>query len=121
MKYQDLKIRDAGRLAFMALAMAVVLSAGLYARSTLEGIMGRRYLPLLAALAFMTPVILAVCIYYLCSSPAQNARFLQWSERHRWGRPPLQFDWTLLDSNDLDYDVPTLRYLLAKKSGRNVR
>ncbi len=57
-----------------------------------------------------------MCVYYLFSSPEQNARFIKWGERHRWGSAVARVDWTLLDPSDPDYKVTTFRYLIAKKA-----
>jgi hypothetical protein len=115
MKYQDMKIRDAGRLALLTLGMALIVVAGIAVRGTPLNIVDRP-LAILAGVAFFCPISVAVCIYYMLSSPAQNAQFIRWAERHRWGRPPLNFDWALLDSSDPDYNTPTIRYLVAKRT-----
>jgi hypothetical protein len=121
LKYQDLKIRDTGRMALLALGMALIVGIGLAARTAVEPLMHGRYMAMLVGIAIVCPITVGMCIYYLCSTPAQNARFIRWSERHRWGQPPLNFDWTLLDPSDPDFNTPTFRYWLAKKAARSPR
>ncbi len=121
MKYQDMKIRDVGRAAIFTAVLVLLVAVGLSARTTLDPLMHGRFSALLAGVALVCPMSLAVCVYYLFSSPEQNARFIKWGERHRWGRPPLDFDWTLIDPSDPDYKVTTFRYLIAKRARSKVR
>ena len=114
MKYQDLKIRDIGRMAIFTAGIGLLVVVGLSASARLDPLMHGRYLALLTGIAIVCPMALAMCVYYLFSSPEQNARFIKWAERHRWRRPPLDVDWTLLDPSDPNYKVPTFRYLIAK-------
>ena len=114
MKYQDLKIRDIGRTAIFTAGIVLLVVVGLSARAKLNPLMHGRLLALLTGLAIVCPMALAMCVYYLFSSPEQNACFIKWAERHRRRRPPLDFDWTLLDPSDPNYKVPTFRYLIAK-------
>lgn len=116
MKYQDMKIRDAGRLAIFTAGIALLVALGVPARTTLDPLLHGRFSAMLWGLALVCPLGLAMCIYYLFSSPKQNARFIKWGERHRWGQLPLNFDWTLLDPSDPDYEVTTFRYLIAKRA-----
>jgi len=120
-KYQDIKIRDAGRLAIFTAGLALLVALGWSARITLNPLLHGRFLALLVGVALVCPMGLAMCVYYLFSSPEQNARVIKWGERHRWGRPPLAFDWTLLDPSDPDYKVTTFRYLIAKRARRKGR
>ena len=113
MKYQAMKIRDSGRLAVLTLGLTLIVVVGVAVRGAHLDQLDRP-LAMLAGLAFMCPVSFAVCVYYMISSPAQNERFLRWAERHRRGRPPLDFDWKLLDPSDPDYDTPTIRTFWPK-------
>jgi hypothetical protein len=111
-----MKLRDAGRLAIFGAGLALLVALGLSARTTLGPLLRGRLLGMLMGVGLVCPICLAMCVYYLISTPEQNARFIKWAERHRWSRPPLVFDWTLLDPSDPDYRVTTFRYLVAKMS-----
>jgi hypothetical protein len=115
-KYQDMKLRDAGRLAIFTVGLSLLVAIGLSVRTTIDPLMRGRFSALLDGVAFVCPMGLAMCAYYLLSSPKQNASFIRWAERHRFGQQPLNFDWTLLDPSDPDYNATTFRYLLAKKA-----
>ena len=117
MKYQDLKIRDEGRLGLLGvgLAAAVIICIGL--RASVEPMMGQRYWPTVGAMAFMCPLVLSVAAWYLISSPEQDAKFLKWAERNLRQKPGPKFDPTLLDPTDPNYDVSTFSYWMAKLRG----
>lgn len=102
-------------MAIFTSGLILLVGVGLSARTILDPMMHGRFSALLAGLAVVCPMGLAMCLYYLFSSPEQNARFIKWGERHRFGQPPLDFDWTLLDPSDPDYKVTTFRYLIAKR------
>jgi hypothetical protein len=114
MKFQDLKIRDIGRMVAITVGLVLLVVGGLSVRAKLDPLMHGRYLAMLTGLAIVCPMVLAMSVYYLFSTPEQNARFIKWAERHRGRRPPPDFDWTLLDASDPNYKVPTFRYLIAK-------
>jgi hypothetical protein len=118
MKYQDLKIRDAGRLGLIGvgLALAVIICIGF--RATVEPMMGRRYWSIVGAMAFMCPLVLVVAVWYLISSPEGDAKFLKWAERNLRQKPGPKFDPTLLDPADPNYSISTLSYWMAKRRGR---
>jgi hypothetical protein len=102
-------------MAIFTAGLVLLVGVGLSARATLDPLMHGRFSALLAGAALVCPMGLAMCFYYLFSPPEQNAGFIKWGERHRWGRPPLDFDWTLLDPSDPDYKVTTYRYLISKR------
>ena len=111
-------MRDAGRLFLFGLGLALVVLTCMGARAMVEPILGRRYWPTVVALAFMCPVVLAVSIFYLISSPAQDAKFLKWAERNLRRKPSPKFDPALLDPSDPNYGVSTFSYWMNKRRGR---
>lgn len=113
MRYQDLKIREAGRLATLGAGLLVLVGVFVAERPFLSSALGRRYIAFLAGRAIVSPIAFAMALYYLLSSPALNARFIRWAERRR-SKALEGFDVSLLDANDPDYNVPTIQYLLAK-------
>jgi len=117
MRYQDLKIRDAGRLGLIGVGLAVAIIICIGARASVEPMMGRRYWSTVGAMAFMCPLILSVAAWYLISSPEQDAKFLKWAERNLRQKPGPKFDPTLLDLADPNYNVSTIRYWMAKRRG----
>jgi hypothetical protein len=102
-------------MALITAGSALVVALGFAARGMIPPTKIDRYLAILAGIAIVCPMTLGMCIYYLFSSPAQNARFIKWAEQHRWGKPPANFDWTLLNAADPDYDVPTIKYMLNRR------
>ena len=117
MKYQDLKIRDAGRLAMIGLAVAAAIAVLVGARGAVEPLLGRRYVSTLWGLIVLLPLMWGVAAVYLFTSPAQDARFLAWAQK-RGHKPSAKFDPSLLDPSDPDYQVMTLSYILARRRGR---
>jgi hypothetical protein len=114
LKYQDLKIRDAGRLGLFGagLAVAVIVCVGM--RASVEPLLGRRYWSIVGAMAVMCPILMAVAVWYLVSSPEQDAKFLSWAGRTFGAKPGPKFDPTLLDPADPDYRVATYRYWMRR-------
>lgn len=113
MRYHDLKLRDAAKMAAVGAAIGVVIILMLAFRSLFsQRFLDGPYTPLLAGLA--TSVVLAAggVVWYLGTTPAQNARFL---EKHK-GRVPEDFDWTLLDASDPDFYTTTWRYFRERTS-----
>ena len=115
MKYQDLKIRDAGKLALFGLGLALAVLICVEARAVVEPVLGRRYWSTVAALAILCPHVLAVAVWYLISSPAQDAKFLKWAERNLRQKPGPKFDPALLDPADPNFGVSTFNYWMAKR------
>ena len=113
MKYQDLKIRDAARVAAIGVGCGGLAALLVLGRDQIGPVIGNRYEGILWGAAAMAPICLAISLWYLFTSPAQNARFL---EKRRAQLP--KFDWSLLDSTDPDYDILTISYLLRKIGGR---
>ena len=118
MRYQDLKIRDTGRMALFGLACGALDAICFFGRARLGSGLGRSLTMWAWSLAIALPIILIMCVWYLVSSPAQNASFLRWVARRFPRKIPQEFDWSLLDASDPDYDVPTIRYLLQRRRGR---
>jgi len=115
MRYQDLKIRDAGRLALMGLGVALFAVVCIAARATVEPALGHRYWGYVAGMIILCPMSLAVAVWYLGTSPAQNARFIKWAEQNLRQKPGPKFNPALLDAADPNYDVPTFRYWMNKR------
>ena len=114
MKYQDLKVRDAGRLALIGLGSGLAASVCIAARASLEPIMSDRFWSTMIGVGIMSPIVLALAIWYLVSSPEQDAKFLRWAERLGY-KPGPKFDPALLDPADPDYAVATFRYWIGKQ------
>ena len=117
MKYQDLKIRDAGRLALIGIGLALAVTLCVGARATVGPVMGRHYWPVVGALIFMGPLVRAMAVWYLISSPEQDARFLRWAARTLGQKSGATFTPALLDSADPNYRVSTFNYWMAKRRG----
>lgn len=124
MRYHDLKIRDAKRLAAIAAAGAAIFLFGLWFRSDVEPLVNRLplssdepFVPLMGALATLVLLCAGVAFWYLRTSPAQNADYLN-RKKQRGRDIPEQFDWALLDEGHPDFHVSTWQYL---RSGRGKR
>lgn len=85
------------------------------ARTAIEPVLGRRYWPIVGAMAFICPLVLAVAVWYLISSPEQDAKFLVWAERNLRQKPSPKFNPALLDPADPNYRVSTYSYWMAKR------
>ena len=101
-------------MALISVGAVLIALFGFAAKGMVPPSRADRYLAMLAGIASVGPLGLAMCVYYLLSSPAQNLRFIKWAGRQRWIKQPQNVDWTLFDASDPDYDVTTIRYLLAK-------
>ena len=125
MRYHDMKIRDAKKLTAISAAGAAVFLIGLCFRSEVEPLInrlpplrsGEPYFHLMLAFGTLVLLCLGAAVWYLRTSPAQNAEYLH--RMRRKGREiPEQFDWTLLDESDPDFHVNTWQYLRGRKSDR---
>ncbi|WP_299543348.1 hypothetical protein [Phenylobacterium sp.] len=117
MKYQDLKIRDATRVAMVAavctLAMAGSIAWPDATRRIVEPLHlsrhGNTYEVLLAVAAIMALLSWVIVAQYLLRSPSDDARVV--AQKVSQNKPlPEKFDPMLLDSNDPDFGTPTWRY-----------
>ena len=120
MRYHDLKIRDAKRLAAIAVGCSALFVLGLCFRSLVEPIVNRlptrgteEYSVLMFVLAFFAIICGLMAVRYLRTSPAQDAGYLDRSVRK--GREPPPCDPTLLDPSDPDFEVRTLDYWRRKR------
>jgi hypothetical protein len=115
MRYHDMKLRDAAKMATVGAAIGVVIILMLAFRSLFsERFLDGPCMPLLAGLAISVVLAAGGVVWYFGTTPAQNARFL---EKHK-GRVPENFDWTLLDASDPDFHTTTWRYFRERSSGR---
>ena len=115
MRYQELKIRDATRVAAIGLACAVVAGAYFAARPALLPVFGDHFSGYAGGIAAMAPIAWGVCMWYMLSSPEQNFRFLVWAKRNNFQQQRAKnFDWKLLDASDPDYRVPTYKYAIRR-------
>ena len=114
MKYQDLKVRDAGRLAAIGIACAAAAMLAVLCRSSVESFADHRYLGLVGGLAVSSLLCLGGSAWYLFTSPAQNARFVEPSIRKRAKGAPAELDTALFDANDPSYRITTIAYLLKR-------
>ena len=124
MRYHDLKIREAKRLAASAVGCSAVLVLGLSFRPLVEPIVNQlptrgteEYGVLMFVLAFFAIVCGFMAIWCLRTSPAQNAEYLDRSVQKGRELPP-QFDPNLLDPTDPDFEVRTLDYWRRKRAAR---
>lgn len=115
MKYQDLKIRDTKRMALICVASVILAGAFWFGGHALGGRLGHRLDLWAISLGLLVPFVVVMCVWYLLSTPAQNARFIRWSQKHLRSKLPPDFDWSLLDPADPDYDVRTIDYLLRRR------
>ncbi len=121
MKYQDLKIRDAARVAIIAAVCTVTLAGGVAWPGAMRRIVeplhlsrhGDSYEILVAVAAIMGVVSWIVVAQYLLLSPADDARVV--ARKVSQNKPlPAKFDPALLDPNDPDFGTPTWRYAYAR-------
>ena len=111
MRYQDLKIRDSGRLALIGLAMSALSGLYLVGHRLFDAVTGRSLIGYAVGLVVSSLLCWGVAGWYLITTPAQNARYL---EGQRQNQRLNKFDWTLLDRYDPDYQITTLAYLIRK-------
>lgn len=126
MRYQDLKIRDAVRLAAMSVGSASAIGLSMVFRDTVEPVVNmlpmrsnEPFLPLIYALAFLAGFSAAAAVYYLWSSPEHNAKFIAWMASKGW-RAGEKFDPALLDSSDPDFYVSTWSYLKRRRKSSSL-
>ena len=71
------------------------------------------FVPIMSGLAIVAVLCFVMAIYYLWSSPAQNADFI--ARMKATGRDAGNgFDQSLLDPSDPDYEVRTWDYLMRR-------
>jgi hypothetical protein len=114
MNYQDMKVRDAGRLALMAIGLGAASAVFVGARGLIGPLLGGYFMPTLAAMIALCPVTGVVCVWFAISSPAEDAAFLRWAERNFGYKRPSNYDPTLIDPTDPDYGVRTIRYAVGR-------
>jgi hypothetical protein len=116
-RYQDLKIRDIGRLITIGSGLALIVALSFIFRGQVEPIVDRfpsksaePFVPIMLGLAIVAVLCFVMVIYYLWSSPAQNAAYME--RMKATGRDVGNgFDRTLLDPSDPDYEVRTWIYM----------
>jgi hypothetical protein len=120
LRYHDLKIRDAKRLAACALGCVALLVLALSFRSRAEPTVSRlltrsteEFFVLVLLLAFFAITCGFMAVRYLRTSPAQDAEYFNRSVRK--GELPPQFDPSLLDPTSPDFQVRTLDYWRHKR------
>lgn len=120
--YQDRKIRAIGRATLLATLSTALLAACLAWPDQVEGFVER--LPLgrlganhvwLAVLATMVPILWAVDLLLIFTSPAQEVRLVAWSKR--WRRMTGDFERITFDPLDPDYRKAAWRYFLDRRRG----
>lgn len=113
MRYHEMKLRDAGKMATIGAVIAVALTLMLLFRALFsQRFLDGPYVPLIVGLALSVLLAVAGVVWYLATTPAQNARFL---ERHK-RRAPDNFDWTLLDASDPHYHMTTWQYFRMRRN-----
>jgi hypothetical protein len=124
LRYHDLKIRDAFRLGWIATGCSIVFLLGLVFRSVVEPIVNRlptrggdAYIALMIALPILAIACAYIAVRYLLTSPAENAEYID-RMVSRGRELPKNFDASLLDPADPDYEVTTLDYLQRKRASR---
>jgi hypothetical protein len=115
MRYQDMKLRDAAKIAMIGAVIAVAFTVSLCFRSLFsERFLDGPYVPLMVAMGISALLAAGGVVWYLGTTPAQNANFL---ERHK-RRVPENFDWTLLDASNPHFHTPTWQYLRRRRHER---
>lgn len=117
MKYQDLRVRDAGRIALMAgfFTGATVVSFVFPAATARLGEslglsrQGSDYWMFVSLVAIMGSICWLMVIKYLVSSPADDARTFA-ALVAKGKPPPTKFNPALLDATDPSFSIPTWRY-----------
>jgi hypothetical protein len=117
MNYQDQKVRDAGRLALMAVGLGAAAAVFVSARELLGPLLGAYFMPTVAVMIALCPVTATVCVWFLLSSPAQDAAVLRWAERNFGYKRPSNYDPTLIDPADPAYGVRTIQYAVGRTCG----
>ena len=124
MRYQDLKVRDAGRLAAIAAGLIIIVAGSIIFRREVEPLINmlpmrsrEPFIPIMFALSTVALLSAGMAIHYLRSSPAQNAEYIaRMAARGR--QPGGKFDPSLLDPSDPDFHVPTWDYLRRRRKAR---
>lgn len=116
-RYQDLKVRDAGRLAAIALIMATVAGLSIAFRETAERVVNllpmrspEAFVPVVSVIAVAAAASAVMTVYYLWTSPAQNLQHIRRMGSRR-GDSGGRFDASLFDPSDPDFSVRTWDYL----------
>lgn len=112
MKYQDLKVRDAGRLFGLGLLFAAIACGFLYADWQGLLILNERWLAMMGGVAIGAVISWAGALWYLMTTPEQNARFLE--KQKGKGRPKGDAG-ELIDATNPYYRVMTLAYLFRRR------
>ena len=120
MKYQDLKIRDFKRLLVLGVIGTVAMVCALVFRTQGEAVSEGfvrpgKYLAIVIGAGAIAPLMLVMSVYYLLTSPRQNAVHTAWMVRHFGAKPPSEAALALLDANDPAYGLTTLQYWLRRK------
>ena len=121
MTYQDQKVRAIGRLAALTSVLTILLALSLAMPDRTREIVehlpilrnGHEYLVWLGVLALTCPLLWAINLALVLTSPEQEVRFAAWSSRRLKGRPH-QVDPALLDPSDPHFQTATWRYLLNR-------
>lgn len=125
MRYQEVKAREAARLAAMAAVSGLSLVLCVTFRAAIEPIVNdiwptRRddgYATLVLFCALFSFIFAAVSIGNLATSPAQDARLLNWAQARKSAKTS-RVDKTMLEPDHPDWKVPTFRYLMRRLSGK---
>ena len=115
MRYQDLKIRDVKRMILLGLAGAASVALCVFVSDRIGGRLGAKLMSWAWGIGICVPMLVAMALWYLFSSPAQNADFIRWAQKNLRQKKLAEFDWSLLDPSDPDYRTLTIRYLLRKR------
>jgi hypothetical protein len=125
MRYHEMKIRDAIKLSLIGAAGAAAFLVALIFRSEVELLVNRLplrsnepFVPLMAALAILILLCFGMAVWYLRTSPEQNAEYVN-RARSKGRKIPDQFDWKLLDETDPHFRLSTWAYLRKRRG--NVR
>lgn len=119
MKYQDLKIRDAMRLCAIGAVLLAFIVGMLVYKDAVKPLLNAlpiyrahhdEYTILLIVFGVMVPLCFGVSVWYLITTPAQNARSISSAGRPL---PP-----TLSEIDNPYYGVPTWKYILERSKRR---
>lgn len=121
MTYQDQKIKAIYRGLFVAVWLTALLLVSLIypdpTRSLVQKLPlsrhGSEYGIWLGVLSVMTPLVWAVNVGLILTSPEQEVRFSAWSKR--WNKTPSKFDELEFDTLDPDYRKAAWRYFMDRR------
>lgn len=125
MRYQDLRVRDAGRVALIASVCTLGAVVSLVFPDSTSRLVeplplsrhGNDYWIFLGVTAVMALVCWYIVFIYLFTSPAYDAGIF--AKRVAQGKSmPAKFNPALLDATDPAYSVVTWRYALSKWNNR---